>query len=355
MKELEPGYSVEVDTVEKDLWNTKMLQFDDASYYQTWSYGDVHSGKNCLSHLVLKKNGKVAGMAQAWIFKVPVLPIGMAYINWGPMWMLKGESHDVRHLRNMIRALHNEYLARRRYFLRIIPQSTDNEQNAFIKNTFAEEGFSRSENPVQTVMIDLSPPLEEIRRIMDKKWRQTLQSGEKQNLDIIEGSDDEICRMAKRVFTEMKDRKQFFGGDQKEVISVHEGLPEDFKLRLAVCRNNNEPVAVLGWTTFGSIGLPLVAATGHEALKLKASYVLWWKMIEYYKSHGFSSIDANGVNEKRNPGGYLFKTHIIGKRFQEPDRYIGCFDACDNPLSLSFFKLIYNGREFYINVRRKWS
>jgi lipid II:glycine glycyltransferase (peptidoglycan interpeptide bridge formation enzyme) len=293
-------------------------------------------------------------MAQAWILKVPMLPIGMAYINWGPMWKLKGESNDVGQLRNMIRALYNEYVARRRYFLRIIPQLTDNEQNAVIKNAFAEEGFSRSDNPVQTVIIDLSPPLDEMRRNMDRKWRQTLQSAEKQKLDIIEGTNDEMCRMVLRVVREMRDRKQLSGGNKNEAIAVHKDLPESLKLRLAVCLNNREPVASLGYTRFGSIGLPLIAATGNKAVKLRASYVLWWKMIEYYKSQGFSALDMGGVNEDRNPGGYYFKTHIIGKRFKKPDRYIGYFDACENYLSLTCFKTIYNARETYRNIRRKW-
>lgn len=355
MKELDPGFGAEIDNVGKSEWHALMGRFDDASYYQTWSYGDVHSGPNRLSHLVLKKDGQVTGLAQAWIVKVPALPAGLAYVNWGPLWMLKGEGRDASHLRNMARALHNEYVARRRYFLRVIPQSTDSAHNAWIKDIFAGEGYSRKDNPVKTVMIDLSPSLEEIRRAMDKKWRQTLQSGEKQNLEIIEGSDDEIGRMAVKVFQEMKDRKQFFGGDQKEALAVHADLPEHLKLRLAVCVNNREPVAVLGWTAFGSVGLPLVAATGRAALKLKASNVLWWKMFEYYKDHGVSCVDANGVDEERNPGGYLFKTHIIGKRFQGPDRYIGYFDACENPVSSSLFQLVYFGRELYRNVRRRWA
>ena len=129
-------------------------------------------------------------------------------------------------------------------------------------------------------------------------------------------------------------------------------MPKKLDLKnLRLCIDNYKPVAALGWVTVGTVGLPLVAATGKGALKTNASYVLWWKMIEYYKEHGFLAVDMGGVNKKRNPGGYYFKTHILGKRLNEQPQYIGPYDTCKNIFSSAFFITIHKTREFYQNIQ----
>ena len=292
-------------------------------------------------------------MVQARIAKIPGSPVGIAYINMGPMWRLKNEKTEASHFRNMVRALYIEYVVKRKYSLRIIPNLFDSTENAWTKIVFDEEGFSYSESLGQTVVIDLSIPLEAIRRNLSRKWRQTLQHGEKRDLCFIEGNTEALCRMALGVFREMKGRKSFFGKDQAEAIEVQKTLPEKLKLNFMVCTHAGEPVAALGWVTFGSTGLPLVSATSRKALDLNAAYVLWWKMIEYYKSHGFSALDMGGVSQERNPGGYYFKTHILGKGFKVPDRYLGQFDACINPWSKILFKGIYAMRDGFRDMGRK--
>ena len=353
MKDIEPGYRVEIDKIQKDLWHNLLLQFDDASFYQTWSYGEIHSGKNRISHLVLKKSAKVVGMAQVWIYRIPLLRVGTAYVNWGPMWRVKGEATDIGHLRNMLRGLYNEYVIRRGYLLKILPKVIGDQQNNALKELYVKEGFSCSEDPLQTVVLDLSVSLEELRRNLSRSWRRSLAAAEEQQLDIIEGNDEDVCQMVRKIANEMKDRKKYFGGDQDELIAANKVLPDGLKLRMMVCTFNKEPIAALGWPTVGKIGMPLVGGTGNKALESKASFLLWWKMIQYYKLNGFRGLDAGGVNEERNPGGYLFKTGLVGKRFKEPSQFIGQFDACKNPLSMFIFKGVYFLRDRYRDMRRK--
>ena len=304
-----------------------------------------------MSHVVLRKDGHAVGMAQLMIVRVPGWPVGMAYVNGGPMFRLKDRNPAGPHLSNLARALVNEYVVRRKYFLRIVPPIIGREEIAAAKEVIIEEGYSWSPLTKQTVIVDLSPSLAEIRRNMDRKWRQTLQSAEKKPLRIVEGQESEVCRMALKVNREMKSRKQFPGGNQAEAVKVHLDLPENSKLHFVVALDNQEPMAALGWVTTGAVGLPLVAATGDAALKTKASYVLWWRMVEYYKAHGFTALDMGGVNKRRNPGGYYFKTHILGKGRDDQPRYIGQFDACVNPLSRAFFAALFQMRERYRNLR----
>lgn len=352
MKELDPGYTVEVDSIDKNTWNDLLAQFDDSSFYQTWSYGAIHWGGKQLSHLVLKKDGGIVSLAQARVVGFPLFRIGIAYINWGPMWKIRKENVNTLHLRNMIRGLYAEYAIRRGYLLRILPKIIESKENSIIRSIFEEENYSWSPDPVETVIIDLSPSLEQLRQNLHRSWRRSLKDAEEHKLNFMEGSDDIVCAMLLEVAKEMKDRKGYFGSDQEELIAVHRDLPDTLKLKISVCLLESEPIAALGWARVGSVGIPLVAGTGDKALKLRASFLLWWKMVKYYKESGFHSLDTAAVKLDRNPGGYFFKTGLAGKSFKEPDHFIGQFDACRNPLSQILFKRIYSLRDSYRDMRR---
>ncbi|MQY78713.1 MAG: peptidoglycan bridge formation glycyltransferase FemA/FemB family protein [Bacteroidetes bacterium] len=126
--------------------------------------------------------------------------------------------------------------------------------------------------------------------------------------------------------------------DTKEMIEICKDLPEPLKLKLMISNHESKPVAALGWSTFGTTGLPLVAGTGDQALQLKASFLLWWKMVEFYKEHGFTCIDLAGINSEKNPGGHFFKTGLAGKTAKEV-RYLGQFDVYGNHVSFILFKI----------------
>ena len=86
MRELGPGYTAEVDTVDEQRWYQILQEFDDANIYQTWSYAAVTCGRRNMSHLILRKHGDVATVAQVRIAKLPLIKAGIAYVRWGPLW-----------------------------------------------------------------------------------------------------------------------------------------------------------------------------------------------------------------------------------------------------------------------------
>jgi len=252
----------------------------------------------------------------------------------------------------MLRGLYTEYTVRRGYLLRVLPKILEGEDDVTVRNIFEEENYSWKPDPLETVIIDLSPSLEQVRQNLHRSWKRSLKDAEEHKFTLLEGSDDHVCAMLLKVANEMKDRKGYFGSDQEELIAVHRDLPDPLKLMIAVCLLEGEPVAALGWTKIGSVGIPLVAGTGDKALKLKASFLLWWKMIEYYKENGFPKVDTAAVNLNRNPGGYFFKTGLAGKHFSGPNRFIGQFDACESYSSGICVRAIYGMRERYRNMKR---
>ena len=121
MRELSPGYSLEVDTVDEETWYGLLRQFEDANIYQTWAYGLVRNGRQNISHVVLKAGSSVVAIAQCRIAKAPFIGAGIAYVMWGPLWRPHEACAEPEVFRQAIRALRNEYVCKRGLLLRLNP------------------------------------------------------------------------------------------------------------------------------------------------------------------------------------------------------------------------------------------
>ena len=90
----DPLYRADLDAVTASEWPELLGRFEDANFYQTWSYGAVRWGARNLSHLVLRRGGEVAGVAQVRILRAGFLNRGIAYLRWGPVCQLRGRELD---------------------------------------------------------------------------------------------------------------------------------------------------------------------------------------------------------------------------------------------------------------------
>jgi hypothetical protein len=259
--------------------------------------------------------------------------IGVAYVARGPMWRREGEEAEPEVLRSMLKALRSEYVSRRRLLLHVVPKSPRLGAEKTIA-IYEEEGFRWKPDPQRTIFLDLTPPLEVIRKNLGRSWRRSLVAGGKEDIRIVEGTGDALCRAAVGIVREMQARKQFVEfSDVGDFIAAHRNLPEELKLHVAVAYSGEEPIATLGWPRIGRIGVPLIGGTGNKALKPKASFLLWWRMVEDLKERGFDRCDLAGVNEEQNPGGYFFKSGLAGKD-SGSDAFIGQFQAANSRLAL---------------------
>jgi lipid II:glycine glycyltransferase (peptidoglycan interpeptide bridge formation enzyme) len=344
MKALDPSYSADVDTINKSTWHEHLSAFGDATFYQTWSYGAKLWGEDNLSHLVLTHEGRIVSMAQARILRLPLLKTGVAYINWGPLWRTHNMEQSRVHLRNMLRALYLEYVGKRKLVIRILPKIPLFDDVISLREIFREEGFSFTADPLHTFIVDLRLPLEELKHNLSTSWKRSLKFAEKQGLDIVELKDPKQYEFLYAVYSQMKERKRYIGSDQRELLEINDALPNELRLKVLGCKHQQETIAVLGWSNVGKMAIPIVGFTGDQALQFKASFLLWWEMIQHCKKAGFEKCDLAAVNPKRNPGGHFFKKGLAGKEAQETT-YIGQFDAYDNPVFYIFFSQMVVLRE----------
>ena len=338
MNTLEPGYCAEIDQVEETDWSRLLERFADATLYQTWSYGAVRWGENNLSHIVLKKADKIVAAAQVRIVKLPLIRGGIAYIPRGPMWRVRGKKRDFNIVWQMCQLLREEYIIRRGLFVRIIPNEFETAE-APIRSIFETEGFRWRPHCYRTLLIDLSPSLESLRRGLRGKWRNHLNGSEKNRLKLLKGTDDKLYDAFISIYKEMLSRKEFTPQlDIHEFRLIQNQLPDALKMKIVVCEFDGAPVSAFVASAIGDMAITIFRATNKIGYGVKASYLSYWRMIQLLKESGCSYCDQGGIDPDGNPGVYHFKTGLGGKQVSS----LGQFEACKNLLS---FLLVKGGEQ----------
>lgn len=330
-------HSVEVDSFNSSAWSECLDQFDDANLYQTAAYGTVRWGEQDLSRFVLRRGDTVAGMAQLRIIRpTKALKAGIAYLRWGPICHRKGTAFDPSVLQAMAGALVAEYVHKRGLFLRVLPNAQkstprgDAFETAFKR--FEREPFKKGES-YRTIIVNLEPPLDVLRKKLDQKWRNQLNRAEKNNLRVIEGEGPAEFDVVIGLFEELWKRKQFSqSSDIREFKRMQEQLPPGQKMKVLIAEQEGTPVAGLIGTAMGDSGIYLFGATSDRGMQSKGSYLLQWRMIQWMKQSGIRYYNLGGINPETNPGVYHFKQGFSG----DDVLYMPPFVLCNNVLSKAF-------------------
>ena len=319
---------------------------------QTWCYGSIRWGEEKLSHVLLRKDSKIVAAAQAVIFKAPKLPIGVAYVRWGPCWQVNGQPKDLEIFRRMLQALYHIYVVQRGLLLQVYPKAVEN-GHGILRPILEEEGFQRDPygGPTRTLVMDLSHPLQELRRSLKRKWRHNLVLAERNNLTITSGVDDRIFQDLMALQTELKARKKWESiADRRYLTRVQRSLPTPFKMMCLVCRHNGEPASGVAVSTAGNTALLLLAPTGNKGLKLRSSYLLQWRLVEWLKSTNVRWYDLCYVSCNPNTGHDQFKSGLAGKLGLELD-YVGAYQAGNYPLARFSVQAVERSRNALFNLK----
>lgn len=314
-------------------WANLVERFEDAHIYQTWSYGAVRWGEKNLSHLVLRQGDRVRAIAQLRIIRPGFLRCGIAHLRWGPLCQLPGQQLQLEEVRRMALALYEEYVQKRKLYLRILPHAFEGSPRA----SAFQEAFSQfrrvspiSANLERTFLMDLTPPLDELRKRLDQKWRNQLNRAEKNNLTIVEGNGATEFQVFTRLYQEMWNRKKFGTTiDIDEFGRLCVELPPTLKFKILICQHQGIPISSIVCSALGNTGIYLLGATNDDGLKTKGAYLLQWTMIKWLKENGFRYYDLGGIDPKGNPGVYHFKSGLSGQDLTR----IAPFESCENVFS----------------------
>ncbi len=291
--------------------------FDDANIYQTAAYGGVRWGEKNLSRIVLRRDGEVVSIAQVRIVRPTPLKFGMAYLRWGPLWERRVQPFDPEVPGRMACAIEQEYVATRKFLIRIIPNAFAGSSRATTMQT-AFERFRveplTTENTYRTIVLDLIPTIDELRKNLDKKWRNQLTRSEKNDLIVVSGNGTAEYGAFCEMYRQMLRRKKFETTvDVEEFAQMQQELPERQRMYVLIAQNRGGvPVAGLVASAMGDSAIYLLGATSDDGLESKGAYLLQWTLIKWLKQTGIKQYDLGGIDPEVNPGVYHFKKGFSG-------------------------------------------
>lgn len=308
--------SLTIKQIDKNLWQQESACFKDLNYRQLWEYGLASAARVGAQseHVGVYLEGELIGLADVRIKKIPIINTGIAYINGGPLTR-KEHNFNSDNFDLCLKALISEYVNRRNLSLRINPLALSFNDLQELETVFLNNAFQISTNSksYQTIIINISQPLEIIRKQLHQKWRNCLNNSEKQNLNIIGGSSLELFEKFTVLYGQLRSRKDFdVDQDDGFFTEVQKKLDDPEKFYISIAEIDGVPVAGHVSSMLGDTSVYLLGASNGQALQTKATYLLQWHTIKTAKERGCSWYDLGGIDPKANPGVYHFKQGMGG-------------------------------------------
>ena len=332
---LPEGYSFEIDNTGKSEWIRELSRFGDATLQQSWDYLETFSGLAKPVRAVLKKNGETVSMAQGKIIKLPGLPFGIVHFIYAPVWRLVTGETTPEILKTMIRAMRQEFSEHRHLLLTIRSYEKEGfHQNSDISAVFFNEGFRLQPAPFyRTILIDLTPSTDDLRKNLKPKWRRNLSKAERKGLILKSGADDSHYKMFRDIHYEMFSRKhpeKWYNPDIDKEWDLFKKVLTEKERSVLVAIYEDKPVAALILAGMGNTGMNFFSATSDlvSSEKLHALYFLQWQAMVWLKENGFTRYDMRGYDPDRFPGVSYFKSGLGGE-----DVCFAEYRACDSELS----------------------
>jgi len=344
---------VRIGRLDRETWTKVIDAFDDANLYQTWSYGRVRQGAKHVEHAVVEDaDGRPLAAAQVWLRCLPLLKCGVAYVKWGPLWLRRDHEPDPGALRQMVLALREEYAIKRRLLLRITPNQVVLDQPIDLAGFFADLEFTPyHSNVYRTVVADLRPAIEDIRKGFKRNFKANLGKSERHGIRVQHSTDIAHWDTFMELFRQMQGRKKFQEfTNLDDMRAIQLDLPEHHKLRIYRAELDGRIVSVIAVCFLGRGALYIHGATANDSLTTNASFLLHWHAIQDLKAQGSVFYDTCGVNVKRNPGGYQFKSGLGGKLGREFD-FLD-YETCEAQLSCLCFHSAEKAIMLWRNVLR---
>jgi hypothetical protein len=303
-------------------WVTLSGGFADRNYRQTWGFGVACAARvgAVSEHVAIRNDSQVIALADVRIKSIPLIGGGIAYVNGGPL-VRRSDGSGRGALAASLEILGEEYVRRRGFVLRIAPALGPPEWNEVQSRTCEDAGLKpvAGGGRYRTILVDLRPPLDAIRRSLAQKWRNCLNRAEKNGLTLRRGTDAALFDEFGRLFAALRGRKEFAVElDAAFYARVQAAQDPAEKFHVTLAEFEGRPVAGHVGSMLGESCVYLLGASNEEGLAQKASYLVQWDVIRSARDRGCQWYDLGGIDPENNPGVYHFKEGLGGMDITSP-------------------------------------
>jgi hypothetical protein len=304
----------------RHLWDVKLESFADCSPYQTYAWGEYRRalGWQPCRWAAFDEHGEVVAMMQGALRR---------YFGFGLVWCEGGPVGDLSVCDERLQSAIKHSTGLKLVYCRF---RCDRERDIEDVLRLNAQGWSLPWSPITTsysMCLDLSKDEDYLLAASDARWRQNVRRAMKNKLTIkqwLNPDPDEILS----VYLSMQALKGLEEQHSREEI---EQVLEHLRDRLVLYRCEDEfgeLVSLGGSFVVGTRAGNWFSATTERGRTLRASYAIFWALIQHSKKVGVRFYDLAGIDPVRNPGVYRFKKGS-GAR---PIEYLGEWDWASQPL-----------------------
>ena len=314
--------------------------FLDATIYQTAAYARLRMRGLPTARLTMHQGSQVVAAAVARLYRVPLLPIGLALVSFGPLWRRAGETQahgdNLEVLRQTLLELRNRISGRMGLQLIIKPNIYETDPLAeAIAQTFHDAGYTQEHSSGLTPLMNLDRPLEELRAGIHQKWRNRLNVAERKGLTVTVSSSAEDFAHFHTLYQDLRRRKQYQSSENlPQALKIFTRMDLSIRPRVILCWNEGRPISGAIFSTRGATAFYLFGATTEEGMRLYASRIIQWNIVAHAHSQGCTQYDLGGTSEK-DPH---FKGGLVGKNGTDV-KPLGPFTAPGSKLNQTLLRL----------------
>ena len=275
------------------------------SLQQDWAYGSTMFSLGVpVLRARIEQDGVTLAYAQFIVRRFGRLG-SVALCSRGPLWLQALEANDKT---RVYKAIKQSLPLPGLRFILVTP-----EQEAGTANGLSP--MRRIMSGMSTVMLDLTPTMEEMRANLERRWRHRLVTSEAAGLSI------------QRVGTQPNQFRWLLEAEMAQRGSKGlDGLPPAFFERYVLARAQasnamltlradvgRDRIAAMMFLIHGHSAIYHIGWTSDQGRDLHAHNLILWKGIEELKSRGIRQLDLGGVNTIRSAGIARFKISTGGK------------------------------------------
>jgi lipid II:glycine glycyltransferase (peptidoglycan interpeptide bridge formation enzyme) len=275
-------------------WNALVSRGDSFSMLQSADWGNVKSELGWKAYRAGVVDGEtlVAG-AQMLVRKLPLGAGSLAYVPRGPL----GRWQDRDVARVLFDALHGIAREHRAAFLKVEPVTTDRDETHAALSAMGFRASSFSNQPLATIVVDISPDDETILRSMRDSTRRKISSAQRKGVVVRQGDSSDLGTFydlmretAERTGATLRSR-DYYENEFRAFSDADQAI-------LLFAEHNGQTMAAHITYAYGEHAAFFHQASSSARSNLNPNSLLVWEQIKWAKSKGCRTYDLWGIPDE---------------------------------------------------------
>lgn len=273
-------------------WSQFFLSIPKPTLSQSWAYGEakVKGQKWKVMRGIITENKEPIVLIQAWYKKF--LFFKFVRVSYGPLWIIKDPSTE--QIQGVFYTIKKHFGIRKLSVLSIAPNLENSIEN---NKVLFDLGFcKRNVISFESGLVDLTPPIHDLRTSLRKNWRRHLNASEKMNLKFIIGRGHADFQWLISCFELFRKEKGFYGHSVALLDVLYQSSSSFHEMFVAYVTKDDEKIAGMLFSCHASSSTPLISWISKKGRVLHAGNFLIWNSVLFSKERGCKWHDLGGTN-----------------------------------------------------------